>query len=98
MSKVELKVLNPRGEIEAIRTYALAPRVSDLAGKRIAMVHNQKSGARTFLDAVAELLKAKYPDITFIDQYTATINLAKDPAFYEEVAKSADAFIFGSGD
>lgn len=100
MSKesVELKVLNPRGEIEVIRTYAPAPRIKDLAGKRIALIHNQKSGAKTFLDAVEELFTLKYPTATFVKQYTTTINLAKEPAFYEEVAKSADAFIFGSGD
>jgi len=95
---VELKVINPRGEIEAIRTYAPAPRVKDLAGKRIALIHNQKSGAKTFLDAVEELLRVKYPTATFVKEYTTTINLAKEPSFYEEVSKSADAFIFGAGD
>ena len=100
MSKetVELKLLNPRGEIEPIRAYAPAPRVKDLAGKKIALIHNQKSGADTFLDAVEELLKVKYPTATFLKQYTTTINLAKEPAFYDEVGRSCDAFIFGSGD
>ena len=95
---VELKILNPRGEIEPVRAYAPAPRIKELAGKKIALIHNQKSGADTFLNAVEELLKARYPAATFLKQYTTTINLAKEPAFYEEVAKSADAFIFGSGD
>jgi hypothetical protein len=95
---VELKVLNPRGEIESQPKFAPAPRIADLAGKRIALIHNQKEGARTFLDAVEELLKEKYPTATFIKDYTTTINLAKEPSFYEEVAKNCDAFIFGSGD
>jgi hypothetical protein len=100
MSKetVTLELLDPRGEIETIRKYALAPRIANLAGKKIALVHNQKPGASTFLDAVEELLKLKYPTATFLKQYTTTINLAKEPAFYDEVARSADAFIFGSGD
>ncbi len=95
---VELLVRNPRGEIEAKRLYPPAKRVADLAGKRIALISNQKEGAATFLDAVESLLKEKYPSVSFVKQFTATINLAKEPAFYDEVAKSADAFIFGAGD
>ncbi len=95
---MELILLNPRGEIETKRKYSLAPRVADLAGKRIALVHNNKAGASTFLDAVQELLTKKYPTATFLRQFDTDINLAKEPAFYDEVAKSADAFIFGSGD
>jgi hypothetical protein len=95
---VELVLLNPRGEIETKPMFAPAPRVADLNGKRIALVHNQKAGASTFLDAMEGFLKIKYPDSTFLRQFEATINLAKEPAFYDEVARSADAFILGSGD
>lgn len=95
---IELKLANPRGEIETKRLYAPAPRISDLTGKRIALIHNQKAGASTFLEALEELLKAKYPTATFIKQFTTTVILGKEPAFYDEVAKSADVFIFGSGD
>jgi hypothetical protein len=95
---VELVLLNPRGEIEAKPTFAPAPRIEDLNGKRIALVHNQKAGASTFLDAIEEFLKIKYPAATFLRQFAATINLAKEPAFYDEVARSSDAFILGSGD
>lgn len=96
--KVELKLLNPRGEIEPRPALAPAPRVIDLAGKKIALIHNFKAGANTFLDAVEELLKVKYPTATYLRQFTTTINLAKEPSFYDEVAKACDAFIFGSGD
>jgi len=95
---IELKVVNPRGEIEPPPIFAPAPRLDDLAGKKIALVHNMKSGADTFLDAVEELLQKKYPDIEFIKGYTTAINLAKEPEFYDEVAQKADGFIFGSGD
>ena len=96
--KVELKVLNPWGEIEPPQIFAPAPRVADLAGKRIALIHNLKAGADTFLDAVEELLKVKYPTATFLRQFTTTINLAKEPEFYDDVAGACDAFVFGSGD
>lgn len=96
--KVELRVLNPRGEIEPPPILAPAPRIADLADKKIALIHNFKAGANTFLDAVEELLREKYPTATYLRQFTTTINLAKEPEFYDEVAKSCDAFIFGSGD
>jgi hypothetical protein len=95
---VELVLPTPRGEIGAKRIFAPAARVADLSGKRIAMVHNKKAGADTFLAAVEELLKQKYPTATFVHGYDTEINLARDPAFYDEVAKKADVFIFGSGD
>ncbi len=97
-STVELMVRNPQGEIESKRKYAPAPRLKDLAGKRIVLIHNNKNGANTFLDAVQELIKEKYPTTTFLRQYTTQPNLANPPAFYDEVAKVGDAFIFGAGD
>ncbi len=98
LEKVELKLLNPRGEIEPPPAFAPALRVPDLAGKKIALIHNLKAGANTFLDAVEELLRAKYPTAEFLRDFTTTINLAKEPEFYDEVANACDAFIFGSGD
>ena len=95
---VELKLLNPRGVIEQPPVFAPASRVPDLAGKRIAVIHNLKEGASTFLDATEELLREKYPTATFLRQFTTTINLAKEPEFYDEVAQACDAFVFGSGD
>jgi hypothetical protein len=96
--KVELLLRNPKGDIEAKKMFAPAPRLPDLSGKRIALVSNTKPGVSTFMDAVEILLKARYPTISFVKQFTTTVNLAMKPEFYEEVARSADAFIFGSGD
>jgi len=96
--KIHLEVLDPRGEIENILKHGISPRLTTLEGKRIALIDNQKSGARTLLDVLETLLKARYPSTTFVRQYSASINLAKEPEFYDEVAKSADAFIFGAGD
>ncbi len=95
---VELVMPTPRGEIGSKRFYPLAPRPDDLSGKKIALVHNKKAGADIFLDAVEGLLKQKYSDLTFLKQYTTEINLARDPSFYDEVARNSHAFIFGSGD
>jgi len=95
---IELVLRNPQGEIEVKRRYAPATRIPDLSGKRIALVHNNKNGADTFLEAVAGLLKEKYPTVTFVRPGHAEPNLAREPEFYDEIAKNSDAFIFGAGD
>jgi hypothetical protein len=95
---VQLVMPTPRGEIGSKRFYPLASRSADLTGKRIAMVHNKKAGADTFLVAIEGLLKQRFSGLTFLRQYTTEINLARDPSFYDEIARSSDAFIFGSGD
>jgi hypothetical protein len=96
--RVELLLRNPKGEIESKKMFAPAARLPDLAGKKIALVSNTKPGVSTFFDAVEALLKARYPAVNFLKQFTTTVNLAMKPEFYNEVAGSADAFIFGSGD
>jgi hypothetical protein len=95
--KVELELLNPKGVIDPPPMLGITPRVASLDGKKIAMIHNNKPGAKTFLEAVEELLKARYPTATFT-RFDTTINLADKPEKYAEMARSCDAFILGSGD
>jgi hypothetical protein len=95
--KVELELLNPMGVIDPPKTLGITPRVATLDGKKIALIHNNKPGAKTFLDAVEELLKQKYPTATFA-RFDTTINLADKPEKYRAMADSCDAFVLGSGD
>jgi hypothetical protein len=95
--KVELTLLSPMGVIDPPPMLGITPRITSLEGKKLAMIHNNKAGAREFLIAVEELLKAKYPTVTFT-HFDTTINLADKPEKYAEMAKSCDAFILGSGD
>jgi hypothetical protein len=46
--KAFLEVLNPRGLIEAKKTFAPTPRVKDLAGKRVGLYWNNKPGMDNF--------------------------------------------------
>ncbi len=94
---VELDLLNPKGVVNPPPMLGIAPRVANLDGKKIGMIHNNKPGAKTFLDAVEELLKAKYPSATFV-HFDTNINLADKPEKYAAMAKACDAFILGSGD
>ncbi|MBN1189518.1 MAG: hypothetical protein JXA46_07190 [Dehalococcoidales bacterium] len=95
---VKLELLDPRGEIEVKRKYGLSKRIDDLDGKRIALIHNQKTGSIAFLEAMEELLREKYPSAVFVKQYTTSINQAREPEFYDDVVRDADAFIFAAGD
>ncbi len=95
--KVTLELLNPQGVIEPPKTLPLTPRVSDLAGKRIALVPNIKQGASQLLDVLAELLKQKYPGIT-VTKYPARPLREERAEEFQQVAKDCDVFVHAIGD
>ncbi|MCX7912118.1 MAG: hypothetical protein N2506_04060 [Dehalococcoidales bacterium] len=93
--RVRLEVVNPRGVIEAKRVYPLAPRLTDLAGKRIGLYWNNKPGMDNFYPVFTELLKKKSP--------TATTTVLRGAFLItDEDARSwlpqIDAFVYGVGD
>jgi hypothetical protein len=70
-----------------------------LAGKRIALMHNNKPGALNLLDALQKLLSKRYPTATFVRGYeTAPVMPPKDADMYKKAAAVCDAFIFAMGD
>jgi len=92
---VTLEVLNPRGEIKPPPTLAPSPRVTDLAGKRIGIYWNGKSGGNNFWDVTEELLKEKFPTATIL-RYKGPFDLGDKVA--ESLVKEVDIFIYGVGD
>ena len=98
-AQTTLEVLNPMGVIDPPKTYGLSPRVADLAGKRIALMHNNKPGASNLLDTLETLLKARYPGASFSRGYqTQPVQPPKDPDMYKKAAAASDVFIFAMGD
>lgn len=96
---MQLEVMNPRGEISAPVTLAISPRVSDFSGKKLVLVDNGKFGANTFLDALAEMLKEKYPKATIVMYPKPAAQTITDlPKWYPTVKQQGDLFIFGVGD
>ncbi len=93
--RVELDVLNPRGAIEPLPTYAPARRITDLADKMVGFYSNGKDGMENFHTVFAELLKKKYPTArtTFLSG-DYVIN-DKDS---DEWVPQIDAFVYGVGD
>jgi hypothetical protein len=97
--RITLEVMNPMGAIEPPKTLGISPRVPDLAGKRIALMHNNKPGATNMLDALQKLLSKKYPTAQFIRGYeTDPVMPPKDPDLYKKAAAACDTFIFAMGD
>ncbi len=92
---VTLEVLNPRGEIKPPPTFAPSPRVTDLAGKKIGIYWNGKSGGNNFWDVTEELLKEKFPTATIL-RYRGPFDLGEKTA--GTLAKEVDIFIYGVGD
>lgn len=95
--KVTLELLNPMGVIEPPKTLALTPRLSDLAGKKIALVPNIKPGAVQLFDVLEGLLKQKYPGITVL-RYPARPLREERAEEFQQVAKDCDAFVHAIGD
>lgn len=94
-ASVTLEVLNPRGEIAPPPTLTPTPRVGDLAGKKIGIYWNGKSGGNNFWDVAEELLKEKFPTAT-IFRYKGPFDLGEKLA--GTLAKEVDIFIYGVGD
>jgi hypothetical protein len=88
-----LEVLNPRGVLPEIQITGLSnPRITDLAGKRIALLA-EKAAASMFFDAMEELLKKKYPAATILRfQSSASPNVADNT---EEIAAQCDTWMQG---
>jgi hypothetical protein len=93
--KVQLEVLNPRGLIEAKKTFALSPRVKDLAGKRVGLYSNTKPGMDNFYTVFEELLKKRYPTATTTLLRGAFLIRDEDA---ENWRQDIDAFVYGVGD
>ena len=95
--EISLEVLNPMGVIEPPKTLGLAPRISDLAGKKVGLIPNIKAGAENLFDVLEELLKQKYPDITVL-RYPARMLRQELAEEFQQVAKECDAFVHAIGD
>jgi len=98
-ARITLEMMNPMGVIEPPTTLGISRRVPDLAGKRIALMHNNKPGASNLLDALQKLLSKRYPTATFVRGYeTGPVMPPKDSDMYKKAAAACDTFVFAIGD
>ena len=99
VSKVSLKVFNPRGELESIPQVSISPRLDKLTGKKIGILNNSKAGGEMLLPYLEEALKKRVPDA---ELRTWRVLFASPPDVKEpklrEIAEYADGVIALTGD
>jgi hypothetical protein len=94
---MSIRVLNPTvtgGETVATR----APRVGDLNGKVLGVLHNGRQGNRVLLDEIVRVLASKYSfkEVVRVTKPRA-FNIAPDDIF-DTLVRRCDAVITGVGD
>src|SRR4030042_6325967 len=89
---VTIEILEPHGELAFPERHGLsAPRLSDLNGKKIAiMAMGQDSMA--FFDTIKSMLKDKYPEVEFVHFSYGGPN---SPDISAEIANECDGWIDG---
>ena len=101
-ASVSYEVLNPWAEADPIPLKGLAPRVTDLAGKKIGLLCNNKRAAPLILNVAERILKERFPtsEISWFRARSFSVsslepeNLAK----FEDWIKGVDAVVAAVGD
>lgn len=94
-----LEVLNPVAQTEE-QSILPAPRPDDLAGKRIGLYWNMKSGGDLALDRLEELLKERFTGIR-VNRYIGSVgflmrHLTSEDA--DRIARECDAVVGTTND
>jgi len=102
MTNSEYEVLSPWAEADPIPLKGLAPRVTDLAGKKIGLLCNNKRAAPLILKVTERILKERFPasEISWFRAQSFSVsslepdNLAK----FEDWINGVDAVVAAVGD
>jgi hypothetical protein len=89
--------LNPRGIKPEVKEVPMGPRVGDLTDKVVYCISQYVGGSDIFLQKVAEALPQYAPGVRAEYRRKPASYLSDDPELWDEVAKQADAFIYGCG-
>ena len=76
----------------------MAAGVSDLSGRRVGLLHNNKRGAREFLEHLAELLSTRYRGITFVRSRKLDATSVCPPETLDDLVARTDLVITAVGD
>jgi hypothetical protein len=96
------EVLSPWAEADPVPLKGLAPRLTDLAGKKIGLLRNNKRACEPILKAASRLLKERYPDIEFVWFRGNTFSVSELEknrlTEFEDWLKSVDAVMAAAAD
>ena len=91
--------LSPWAEVDPVALEGITPRVTDLRGKRVGLVNNDKLASRPILDAVEAELGARFDGVTFTRfSRNVSAEIAETPDKYEEWVKDVDTVVLAVGD
>ena len=102
-TEAQYSVLSPWAEVDPIPLKGLtAPRVNDLAGRKIGLFVNYKRAAMPSAEAVVKQLKARFPNAEFSFYHSTDWNVnvveTKDRDKFEAWVKGQDALVATIGD
>ncbi len=89
--------LDPRGVKLKVEEIPTRPRVSDLAGKVVYCVSQYVGGSDVFIKKVADALPRYAPGVKAEYRKKPAAYLTDDPELWDEIVRTADAFVYGCG-
>jgi hypothetical protein len=93
----KVMVLNPLGQPPAIERVPMAPRISDLRGKRIYIVDIGFSATHQLLTELQDLLEQRYPETTWLLRNKIGTYFNDDPKLWAEIKEEGHGMIMGVG-
>lgn len=98
----QYEVLSPWAEADPIPIRGIAPRLTDLAGKKIGLLCNIKRAAPPILNVVERELKKRFPtsEVSWFRMQSMSVSEleSQNKAKFEEWIKGVDAVIPAVGD
>ena len=93
----QIEVLDPRGVTGSIEQLDV-PYLDTLRGKRVGVLENRKPNADILLAQIAELLREKYGVADVVLRAKEGSDAPATDALLDELARTCDAVICGTGD
>jgi|TARA_B100000315_G_scaffold240761_1_gene260913 hypothetical protein len=91
-------LVDPTGEAPDSHSLNLAPRPTDLRGKRLGLLDNSKANSDVILHMIANILNEQYEfsEIFYTQKHSAS--LPPKPEVLADLHRNADIIIAGVGD
>jgi hypothetical protein len=97
-AEMSFQALNPRGNPPDVRLVPLSPRLDNLDGKTVFVIHawpaNVPSGFESVVERLVAQLKARYPRINLVTRYKDAAYSEDEPELWAQVKREAAAFIY----
>ena len=95
--EARITVLNPRGLQPQIRQIPMAARPDTLDGKTIYIVDTRYPRTREFVEALATILKERFPKTTWVlrDKFGGYID--DDPKLWAEIKEKGHGLVMATG-